>query len=89
MHYLAREYQWKHRQPLTVHAISHLLSTQLYLRRHFPYYSFCVLGGLDTSGVGAVYRYDSIGSFERAKVYESIGICWERSFIRQLIMMTL
>ncbi len=68
MHFLAREYQWKHRQPLTVHAMSHLLSTQLYMRRQFPYYSFCVLGGLDTSGTGAVYKYDSIGSFERTKV---------------------
>ncbi len=68
IHFLAKEYQWKHRRPLTVHAMSHLLGTQLYMRRQLPYYSFCILGGIDTSGMGAVYQYDSIGSFERTKV---------------------
>ena len=53
--------------PLGVSSISFLLSQVLYQRRHFPYYSFCVVAGLN-DGEGAAYVYDAIGSFEQVAV---------------------
>lgn len=52
---------------LGVNSISFLLSQVLYQRRHFPYYSFCVVAGLN-DGEGAAYVYDAIGSFEQVAV---------------------
>merc|ERR1712061_4982 len=58
-------YQHQHRRQPNIEAIAQLLSTMLYGKRFFPYYTFNVLAGVDDQGKGAIYHYDAIGSFER------------------------
>lgn len=58
-------YEHKHRRQPSIIAIAQMLSTMLYQKRFFPYYTFNVLAGVDDSGEGAIYHYDAIGSFER------------------------
>ena len=60
---------------LGVQSVANLLQQVLYGRRGFPFYSFCVVAGIDqegshngSSGSGAVYVYDAIGSYERVAV---------------------
>jgi 20S proteasome subunit beta 6 len=53
---------------LSVEQVANLLSQILYRRRGFPFYSFCVVGGLTLQGDGAAYVYDALGSYERVAV---------------------
>lgn len=61
-------YKHENRKALSTNGLAHLLSNTLYSRRTFPYYSLCVVAGLDEHSLeGCIYRYDSIGSFERVQ----------------------
>jgi 20S proteasome subunit beta 6 len=63
-HYLGQTLVSKPKQVAT------LLSQILYMRRGFPYYSFCVLCGMER-GNGQVFVYDAIGSYEQVAVASS------------------
>jgi len=56
------------RNTLTVAGISNLLGQSLYARRAFPFYSFCVLAGIEKTGHARVHVYDAIGSHERVAI---------------------
>ncbi len=59
------QYEHSHASAMSSSAVAQLLSVTLYYRRFFPYYAFCMIGGLDEEGRGAVYGYDAVGSFKR------------------------
>ena len=67
-----KEYEYKlHKEP-SVEALAFLISKELYSKRFFPYYTFNLLGGLDDKGVGIIYGYDAIGSFDKV-CYGAMG----------------
>lgn len=62
---IVKLYKYQHGKPMSVKACAQRLSTILYGKRFFPYYVHAILGGLDEDGVGALYSYDPVGSYER------------------------
>ncbi|RGP79075.1 20s proteasome subunit beta 6 [Fusarium longipes] len=62
---ICKIYRYRHGKPMSINACAKRLSTVLYGKRFFPYYSHAMLGGLDEEGKGAVYSYDPVGSYER------------------------
>ena len=62
-----RRYEWENRVPMSINALAHLLSSILFSRCTFPYYTFSAIAGFDADGLGAMYRYDAVGSFERLR----------------------
>ena len=62
---IVKMYRYQHGKPMSVKACAQRLSTILYGKRFFPYYVTAILGGLDENGVGAIYSYDPVGSYER------------------------
>ncbi|KAL0245083.1 hypothetical protein GEMRC1_009163 [Eukaryota sp. GEM-RC1] len=67
-----KQYTSQNDQPLSTPSLAQLLSNTLYYRRFFPYYTFNLLGGLDSSGEGVLYTYDAVGSMESIR-YTSQG----------------
>ena len=62
---IVKMYRYQHGKRMTVKACAQRLSTILYGKRFFPYYTNAILGGLDEDGKGALYSYDPVGSYER------------------------
>ena len=54
-----------------VSQVATLLGQILYSRRGFPFYSFCVVAGMDHDRQPKVYVYDAIGSSEQVAVASS------------------
>jgi len=65
-------YEHEHSKTMDCSSIAQMLSTMLYYKRFFPYYTYNILAGLDKEGKGAVYSYDPVGSYER-EVYRAAG----------------
>jgi 20S proteasome subunit beta 6 len=62
---IVKMYKYHHGKPMSVSACAQRLSHILYGKRFFPYYTHSILAGLDENGVGALYSYDPVGSYER------------------------
>lgn len=50
---------------MSCNAVAAMLSTILYYRRFFPYYTYNLIAGIDEDGKGAVYSFDPVGSYQR------------------------
>lgn len=58
-------YEHVHGKKMSCSAVAQMLSTVLYYRRFFPYYTYNILAGLDSEGKGCVYSFDPVGSYDR------------------------
>ena len=48
--FLSQMYEHEHHKKMTTSAIAAMLSTVLYYRRFFPYYTYNILAGIDENG---------------------------------------
>ncbi|TPX40304.1 hypothetical protein SeMB42_g04658 [Synchytrium endobioticum] len=58
-------YRHQHEKQMSPSALAQMLSTILYGKRFFPYYTFNAVAGVDADGRGAIYTYDPVGNMER------------------------
>lgn len=65
-------YEHEHHSQMSTNAAAAMLSTILYYRRFFPYYTYNVIAGIDEEGKGCVYSFDPVGSYER-ETYRAAG----------------
>ena len=47
----AQQYEWEHKKKLAIRPLSYMLSSELYSKRFFPYYTFCIAAGIDSEGL--------------------------------------
>jgi len=67
MHAKLKMYDFNIGRQASTKSVAQLLSTTLYGKRFFPYYTFNIVAGLDDEGNGITYGYDAIGSFEPSR----------------------
>ncbi|XP_059170143.1 proteasome subunit beta type-1-like [Physella acuta] len=65
-------FEKEHSKVMPTPSVSAMLSTILYYRRFFPFYTHNLVAGLDDDGKGCVYSFDPVGSYER-EVYRAKG----------------
>ena len=65
---LCEGYRFEHGRAPGVDSVAQALSSTLYTRRQTPYYTFCILAGLDQIALsGALFTYDAVGNIERVR----------------------
>ncbi|MES1911304.1 MAG: hypothetical protein MHM6MM_003753 [Cercozoa sp. M6MM] len=67
LHARVTMYRQQHHVDMSVTSFAQMLSTVLYSKRFFPWYTFNLVAGLDKDGEGWVFGYDAIGSFGKTK----------------------
>ncbi|CAB4028467.1 proteasome subunit beta type-1 [Paramuricea clavata] len=65
-------YYHEHGKRMSCPAIAQMLSTMLYSRRFFPFYTYNIIAGVDAEGKGCVFSFDPVGSYER-EIYRAAG----------------
>ena len=65
-------YYHQHGKRMSCPAIAQMLSTVLYSRRFFPYYTYNIIAGVDAEGKGCVFSFDPVGSYER-EIFRAAG----------------
>merc|ERR1712146_63086 len=58
-------YKHEHGKEMSTPAAAQMLATMLYGKRFFPYYTYNIIGGIDSEGKGCVFSFDPVGSYER------------------------